>query len=62
MGLINFGTVRERMRVKENKIPSQGATFIETRKGSKGKQLDIAETENKISKPQESIENNEEMM
>ncbi|KAK8936610.1 hypothetical protein KSP39_PZI012497 [Platanthera zijinensis] len=59
MGPKTFAVVREKMRLKEKKDPTQAEIFIETRKGSKGKELDL-ETNNAISQLQDHIMNNEE--
>ncbi|KAJ1432738.1 Transposase-associated domain [Sesbania bispinosa] len=58
MGPRSFALIREKLRAKDNRDPSQAKVFIETRKGNKGKQLD-EETDNVITQLQEMIENDD---
>ncbi|CAK8534485.1 unnamed protein product [Lathyrus sativus] len=58
MGPKNFALTREKMREKEKGEPTQSEMFIETRKGSKGKELDV-ETGKVISQLQEMVEKEE---
>ncbi|KAJ1378193.1 putative transposase, Ptta/En/Spm, plant [Sesbania bispinosa] len=58
MGPRSFALIREKLRAKDNRDPSQAEVFIETRKSNKGKQLD-EETDNVITQLQEMIENND---
>ncbi|CAI8603600.1 unnamed protein product [Vicia faba] len=41
MGPKNFALTREKVREKEKREPTQSETFVETRKGNKGKELDV---------------------
>ncbi|KAJ1384154.1 putative transposase, Ptta/En/Spm, plant [Sesbania bispinosa] len=58
MGPRSFALIREKLRAKDNRDPSQAEVFIETRKGNKGKQLD-EDTDNVITQLQEMIENDD---
>ncbi|KAK2389979.1 hypothetical protein QL285_063531 [Trifolium repens] len=58
MGPQNFSLTREELRAKEGREPTQSEMFIETRKGNKGKQMDV-ETGKVISQLQEIAENEE---
>ncbi|WJX45990.1 hypothetical protein P8452_32831 [Trifolium repens] len=58
MGPQNFSLTREELRAKEGREPTQSEMFIETRKGNKGKQMDV-ETGKVISQLQEMAENEE---
>ncbi|CAI8608158.1 unnamed protein product [Vicia faba] len=52
MGPKNFALTREKVREKEKREPTQSEMFVETRKGNKGKELDV-ETGKVISQLQE---------
>ncbi|CAI8609409.1 unnamed protein product [Vicia faba] len=41
MGPKNFALTREKVREKEKREPTQSEMFVETRKGNKGKELDV---------------------
>ncbi|CAI8584100.1 unnamed protein product [Vicia faba] len=41
MGPKNFALTREKVREKEKREPTQSKMFVETRKGNKGKELDV---------------------
>ncbi|CAJ2668302.1 unnamed protein product [Trifolium pratense] len=58
MGPKHFALLREKMRAKEGKEPTQAEVFVETRKGNKGKKLDV-ETEKAIAKLEEMVETEE---
>ncbi|XP_058746329.1 uncharacterized protein LOC131619224 [Vicia villosa] len=58
MGPKNFSLIREKLRAKEEREPTQSEIFVETRKGNKGKEMD-AETEKIISQLQKTVENEE---
>ncbi|CAK8571026.1 unnamed protein product [Lathyrus sativus] len=58
MGPKNFALTREKLREKEKTDPTQSEMFVETRKGSKGKELDV-ETGKVISQLQEMVEKEE---
>ncbi|XP_039686955.1 coiled-coil domain-containing protein 1-like [Medicago truncatula] len=55
MGPQNFSLTREKLREKEKREPTQSEMFFETRKGSRGKQLD-EETGKVFSQLQEMVE------
>ncbi|CAI8592193.1 unnamed protein product [Vicia faba] len=54
----NFALTREKVREKEKREPTQSKMFVETRKGNKGKELDV-ETGKVISQLQEMVEKEE---
>ncbi|CAI8584253.1 unnamed protein product [Vicia faba] len=58
MGPKNFALTREKVREKEKREPTQSEMFVETRKGNKGKELDV-ETGKVISQLQEMGEKEE---
>ncbi|GAU41087.1 hypothetical protein TSUD_139900 [Trifolium subterraneum] len=58
MGPKNFSLTREKLRAKEGREPTQSEMFVETRKGDRGKQVDV-ETAKVISKLEEMAENEE---
>ncbi|CAI8609625.1 unnamed protein product [Vicia faba] len=58
MGPQNFALTREKVREKEKREPTQSEMFVETRKGNKGKELDV-ETGKVISQLQEMVEKEE---
>ncbi|CAI8597792.1 unnamed protein product [Vicia faba] len=58
MGPKNFALTREKVREKEKREPTQSEMFVETRKGNKGKELDV-ETRKVISQLQEMVEKEE---
>ncbi|CAI8614638.1 unnamed protein product [Vicia faba] len=58
MGPKNFALTREKVREKEKREPTQSEMFVETRKGNKGKELDV-ETGKVISQLQEMVEKEE---
>ncbi|KAK2373869.1 hypothetical protein QL285_074874 [Trifolium repens] len=58
MGPQNFSLTREKLHAKEGREPTQSEMFVETRKGNKGKQMDV-ETRKVISQLQEMAENEE---
>ncbi|CAI8595091.1 unnamed protein product [Vicia faba] len=58
MGPKNYALTREKVREKEKREPTQSEMFVETRKGNKGKELDV-ETGKVISQLQEMVEKEE---
>ncbi|XP_058733141.1 uncharacterized protein LOC131604735 [Vicia villosa] len=58
MGPKNFALTREKVREKEKREPTQSEMFVETRKGNKGKELDV-ETGKVIAQLQEMVEKEE---
>ncbi|CAJ2632206.1 unnamed protein product [Trifolium pratense] len=53
--LCEYWSLKPIQRAKEGKEPTQAEVFVETRKGNKGKKLDV-ETEKAIAKLQEMVE------
>ncbi|CAI8592939.1 unnamed protein product [Vicia faba] len=58
MGPKNFALTREKVREKEKREPTQSEMFVQTRKGNKGKELDV-ETGKVIYQLQEMVEKEE---